>query len=250
MPLNFLIPSYGRKVLRRAFRTAKQTLPKPITHVETQEHVAALTFDDGPDPEYTPRLLDILKRHRAKGTFFMIGEAAAKYPEIVRRAVSEGHALGNHSWNHPQLSLIGSKARRKQILACEQVLAPYGHKLFRPPYGQQSIGIFLDARILGYKVVFWSVDVGDWWDSDPSRMARLLLNRLHPGCIIVLHDRLFRDPSAEPSLTREPNNDRLPMLQALDEFLGLDSQYYHFITIPELLRLNTSAWKSALARQV
>ena len=69
MPLNFLIPSYGRKVLRQGIQTAKQTLPKPITHVETQEHVAALTFDDGPDPKYTPRLLDILKTTPGQGNF-------------------------------------------------------------------------------------------------------------------------------------------------------------------------------------
>src|SRR6478735_7834989 len=79
-----------------------------ITHVDTTEAVVALTFDDGPHPQWTPRLLDLLDRHGAKATFFMVGEMAMRHPDLVDRVISAGHAIGNHSWNHPSFPAVTS----------------------------------------------------------------------------------------------------------------------------------------------
>ncbi|MGH8754891.1 MAG: polysaccharide deacetylase family protein [Burkholderiales bacterium] len=120
-----------------------------ITHVSTSDAVAALTFDDGPHPEFTRRLLDILDRYQARATFFIVGRSAQRYPELVKRIAQAGHALGNHSWDHPSFPYISRRERRLQIRACAKAIHPYGLKLFRPPYGNQSIASRLDALCIG-----------------------------------------------------------------------------------------------------
>jgi peptidoglycan/xylan/chitin deacetylase (PgdA/CDA1 family) len=198
------------------------------------EPVAALTFDDGPDPEYTPRLLDILAEYEVHATFFMLGKAAERHPKLVKMVAEAGHAIGNHSWDHPSFTAISGKQRRKQIRACEQAVAPYGQRMFRPPWGNQSLASRLDALYLGYEVVAWGVEVGDWWNEDSQRMTDLLMNRIRPGAIILLHDAIFSVPAVNAG-TR-PQVDREPMLRALTRFLDGLAQTYQFVTIPEMFR--------------
>jgi peptidoglycan/xylan/chitin deacetylase (PgdA/CDA1 family) len=209
-----------------------------ITHVSTQSQAAALTFDDGPHPEFTPRLLDILERYQAHATFFMLGEAAQRYPDLVKRVAQAGHAIGNHSWDHSSFPFISRRERLEQIQACQQAIAPYGQRLFRPPYGEQNVVSRFDPLCLGYKVIGWNVQVGDWWDDDADRMADLLVRRLRPGSIIVLHDALRQHSSADrrPMVTRMPYVDREPMLKALTLFLEQTADRFRFVTVPELLR--------------
>jgi len=209
-----------------------------VTHVATPSLVAALTFDDGPHPEFTPRLLDILESHQVRGTFFMLGEYAQQYPELVRRVAQGGHAIGNHSWDHASFPFISRRERQEQIKACQQALTPHGQLLFRPPYGEQNIVSYLDPRWLGYKVIGWNVEVGDWWDQDAHRMTDLLVKRLKPGSIIILHDALRQHPSAKrrPLVTREPHVDREAMLEAVNRFLGQTANRYRFVTIPQLMQ--------------
>jgi peptidoglycan/xylan/chitin deacetylase (PgdA/CDA1 family) len=226
------------KLPRKAFSTAVWPAVATITHVSTRAPVAALTFDDGPHREFTPRLLDILEKHRARATFFMVGEAAQQHPELVRRVALSGHTIGNHSWDHASFPLISRRERQAQIRACERAIAPHGQRFFRPPYGQQNMMSRLDALWLGYKVIAWNLDVGDWWDDDAGRMADLLETRVRPGSIILLHDAL-RDhphPARRPMVTRKPHVDREAMLKAITLFLERVSHRLHFITIPELLR--------------
>lgn len=208
-----------------------------LSHVVTQVPAAALTFDDGPHPQYTPVVLDILERHQARGTFFLVGEAAQKYPELVRRIGEAGHALGGHSWNHSSFPHLTSRERRKQMRACQEVLVPYGQRLFRPPYGEQSIASRLDALWLGYEVVGWSLDVGDWYETDSSLMASRLVKCIKPGCVVLLHDALFDGgkPHLGPKHEQEACVDRTPMLRALN--LALDHLHHQirFVTVPELL---------------
>ena len=99
----------------------------------------ALTFDDGPDPEHTPRLLEVLARHGAKATFFMVGARAARHPELVARVAAEGHEIGNHGWDHPSLPALPSAAVAGQLERTRAVLAPHGQALMRPPYGHQDL---------------------------------------------------------------------------------------------------------------
>jgi len=201
-----------------------------ITSVITAARVAALTFDDGPHPEYTPLLLEILQRYRALATFFMVGEAAQRQPELVRQVAQAGHAIGNHSWDHPSFPSLGRQERQKQIRACEQVLAPYGKRLFRPPYGHENPGSHRDVVSLHYEVVNWSLDAEDWEEHDPAWMAYVLTRGVRPGSIVLLHDAICGSQQPVPQYNREP------MLAALTLFLEKLGGRFSFVTIPELLR--------------
>jgi peptidoglycan-N-acetylglucosamine deacetylase len=220
---------YSLRVIRGLFSIATRDVIGTISHVHTRESVAALTFDDGPDPEYTPQLLTILERYGAQATFFMIGKAAQAHPELVRRVAQAGHAIGNHSWDHPSFPLISGRERRAQIRGCARALAPYGSWLFRPPYGEQNIASRIDALLLGYKVVMFDSWSDDWCGGDPDTIARQLERRMHPGSVIALHDGLS-DALDESYFNREP------MLKAIEIFLDRLGGRVRFVTIPELLR--------------
>jgi peptidoglycan/xylan/chitin deacetylase (PgdA/CDA1 family) len=194
----------------------------------TNEFVAALTFDDGPDPEFTPRLLDVLKQYRAKATFFMLGKAAERYPEVVRRAALEEHAIANHSWDHPSFPLIGRRARINQIVRCSEVLAPFEQRLFRPPYGHQTVTSKIDAAWLGYTVIGWNLVSQDWLDHDADWLADRVLKRIEPGSIINFHDALVH-------YIDERYIDRSPTVRGVELILQRLEDQYRFVTVPELL---------------
>jgi peptidoglycan-N-acetylglucosamine deacetylase len=200
-----------------------------VTHVLTEDHAVALTFDDGPHPEYTPRLLEILERHGARGTFFCLGKFAREHPEVVQRAAQAGHAIGNHTYDHPALPLISGRERKAQLAACERALAPYGMRLFRPPFGYLSWALRFDLWRFGYEVVGWSVSAKDWLDHDAAFLADQLRRRIRPGSIILLHDRILTAP--DPGYFN-----REPVLEALDGVLSELSGKYKFVTVPELMR--------------
>lgn len=154
----------GYRSCRKGILFLRSQLLGTITHVSTPERIAALTFDDGPHPEFTPRLLALLEKYQARGTFFMVGEMASHYPKLVRRIADAGHAIGNHSWDHPSFPAISSRERVRQIRACEEVIGSDGQKLFRPPFGNQTFRTRFDALRLGYRVVAWNVVGSDWKD--------------------------------------------------------------------------------------
>jgi peptidoglycan-N-acetylglucosamine deacetylase len=216
-------------VFRRVLNERIRKSVGAITHVSTDERIAALTFDDGPHPVYTPRLLDVLDRFQARATFFMVGEAAHAHPDLVR-TVASTHAIGNHSWDHPVFSEITGRDRRRQLRLCADAIAPYGRKLFRPPYGEQSGGSRLDAWLLGYRSVGWNVHAEDWLPREPDWMAERLLRHTGPGSIVLLHDAIFR--SRQPI----PQYDRGPMIEAVEMFLERLGGRLRLVTVPELLR--------------
>jgi peptidoglycan/xylan/chitin deacetylase (PgdA/CDA1 family) len=205
-----------------------------ITHVETKEPVAALTFDDGPHPVYTPRVLSILEKHGASATFFMLGEAAKRYPEIVKMVARSGHVIGNHGWDHTNLVRIRSRLQRlNQLWSCARTTAPYCTRLFRPPYGSHNSKIRLDALILGYKVILWNVSAQDWIPQGSEEIAQKMIDRVTPGSIVLLHDAIYRShlPASETQTEREP------MLDGLDKALAVLKRQIRFVTVPELLRV-------------
>lgn len=206
--------------------------PRVITNVETYNSVAALTFDDGPHPVYTPRVISILEKHKARATFFMVGEAASRYPEIVEMVAKSGHVIGNHTWNHHNLTSIQSQFRRlKQMWTCAKAMSPYCRRLFRPPYGAHNSQILLDALIFRYKVILWNVSAQDWIPQGSEEIAQKMIDRITPGSIFLLHDAIYH------SKTPETQWDRGPMLVGLDKALTVLNQKVRFVTVPELLQI-------------
>lgn len=218
-----------QRLRRQALRAASQYLLGTITHVSTAEPVAALTFDDGPDPLSTPPLLELLARHGAKATFFMLGIHARRHPELVRLIAEAGHTVANHSFDHPRLPSLCRRDRIRQLKACEAAIAPFGQKLFRPPRGLQSVGSRIDALLLGYRVVTWNVIIQDWEVRSSDWIAERLDNDVKPGSIVLLHDVLYEADRPEAV-------DRTPTLAGLDMFLTRNRQRLSFVTVPELLR--------------
>jgi peptidoglycan/xylan/chitin deacetylase (PgdA/CDA1 family) len=185
--------------------------------ISTERSIAALTFDDGPHPLVTPQILDVLAKHEARATFFMLGKAAAAHPSLVKQVADAGHVVGNHSWDHSSFPELTKSQRRRQLQACTTALGPHGQKLFRPPYGDQNIRSALQARWLGYEVIMWTLDARDWACRDAVQIAERLRNHVKPGGIFLLHD------------------DQSQTVQALDLFLQTCNGY-RFLTLSELFQ--------------
>jgi len=192
-----------------------------LVRVNTDKKVAAITFDDGPDPVWTPKILDALDEFNAKATFFVIGRRASKYPEIVKRAYNSGHAIANHTWDHPCLSILPRKERIEQIENRKNTIAGYYSNLFRPPFGCQNLRSRLDTYLCGYSVVAWDIHATDWEARLADEIALDLNTKLRPGTIILLHD-------AQDGKSREE------MAKGLTSFLRSNSDY-KFVTVPDLL---------------
>ena len=160
----------------------------------------ALTFDDGPDPVYTPKLLDLLQEKGVKATFFVIGKRAEQYPEIVRRAWTEGHLVGNHTWSHNALfCFLMPRRLRFEIERCtESVYRSCGFRprLFRSPVGLRHplLAPYLDHADLEY--LSWSIRTLDTFITDSSLLAKRILSKAASGDIILLHDHLPRGTDA------------------------------------------------------
>lgn len=154
----------------------------------------ALTFDDGPDPVYTPKLLDLLREKDVKATFFVVGKRADQYPEIVRRAWAEGHLVGNHTWSHyPLFCFLMPRRLRAEIERCtESVRRSCGSRprFFRSPVGLRHPLLAPYLENAGLEYISWSIRTLDTFTTDSSVLARRILNKTASGDIILLHDHL------------------------------------------------------------
>jgi peptidoglycan/xylan/chitin deacetylase (PgdA/CDA1 family) len=218
-----------------------RSLIGPVTHFATDKPEVALTFDDGPHPQYTPQLLAILEEHGVRATFFMVGRQAAQHPELVRRVAEAGHSVANHSWDHPSFTTITGPQRRKQIRACGDAIAPYGEPFFRPPFGRSNIMSLLDVFFLRHEVIGWNLDVRDWVEQNPDLMAALLTTRCCPGSIILLHDAVT--PDGDGDAREKTHHCREAMLRALSLFLERKGREFRFVTIPEIFRLGRPVYR-------
>jgi peptidoglycan/xylan/chitin deacetylase (PgdA/CDA1 family) len=184
----------------------------------------AITFDDGPNPELTPRLLDMLKERGIKATFFVVGKNVEEYPGIVTRMALDGHEVANHSWSHPTLTKLGVESFRKQIENTNQAIAKATGKrpvLMRPPYGATSVN--LNKRLneqFGLKVILWSVDPLDWKYRNSNRVYNSITQNTRPGAIILAHDIHATTVAAMPA--------------TLDALLA---KGYKFFTVSELIAM-------------
>lgn len=217
-------------MLPHKLNSIKRRFLGTITHVVTKEPIVSLTFDDGPHPDYTLRLIDILAKYRARATFFMVGQAAERNRDIVRQVAQGGHSIGNHTWGHVAIPSLSRGERRTQIKSCQKAVFPYGQKLFRPPWGYQSMASRIDALLLGYHVVAWNVVAEDWRNHTAEVMCQKLEKGIRPGSIVLLHDAIFRSVMADPQHNRES------LLRTVDMLLDRLADRFQFITVPELLK--------------
>jgi len=167
----------------------------------------ALTFDDGPDPSITPRLLDVLEAAGAKAAFFMQGSNVEKHPALVREIHARGHELGNHGWSHRRPADIGAEAymdeaRRTQALL-EQHVGARLFPLFRPPYGTMTLRTFLGLAREGFRFIHWSVDSGDSFIREPDGLAAHFGSlAVRAGDILLFHDDQAQTLEAMPAMLR------------------------------------------------
>jgi len=151
----------------------------------------ALTFDDGPNPYYTPQILAILQHYRVKATFFCIGQQVARYPNLVRQEYSDGNLVGNHSWSHPNLALLSDNEIETQInLTSNAIQQATGVRptFFRPPYGVVNTKVLAQANLLGLTTIIWSDEARDWATPGTSVIVSRILRLAGDGAIILMHD--------------------------------------------------------------
>ena len=196
----------------------------------TDQKRVALTFDDGPDPRFSNDVLDVLKQYNVPATFFVLGSKAVANPEIVKRMQNEGHVIGNHTYAHPNLveeSDLGTLER--EVTRTEDALNDiigYRTKLFRPPYGFLYNELVEKLGEMNYYVIAWSVDSLDWQEDPPEVIASKVVDNIHPGAIILMHDGA------------ELDEDRTNTIKSLHQIIPkLQEQGYEFVTVPELLNI-------------
>ncbi len=222
-----------------------QLFGKTVVSGPKNEPVVALTFDDGPNPPYTERILDVLRRERVHATFFVVGRAVEAYPHTVRRIAGEGHALGNHSWDHAHLLGRSAAFVHAELARTDDALARVANvrpRLMRPPFGQRDFSLMAQAKRDGYTVVMWSDRLPDDWEQPgDATIASRVVSRVHDGSIIVLHDGNRGQLCARAKLPPR-TCDRTQEIAATAEIIEtLRTQGYRFVTIPQLLAENARA---------
>lgn len=213
-----------------------------IRHAARAGNAVALTFDDGPDPVMTPQVLDALAAAGAHATFFVIGHKLAAEPALGQRIVTEGHALGNHSWRHSRWqNFFTTRAHLAEIDQCEAAIAAVGRTrrqpLYRPPVGLKSGELARAAWQRGAAIVAWSLHARDTRGADARAIARRVLTRVRPGDIVLLHDGHDL-----------PGRRRPHCAEAVRLILqGLEGKGLRCVTVPELLAGSAYAPQAAPA---
>jgi len=189
-----------------------------------REKVIALTFDDGPSPDITPSVLKTLARYKAKATFFVMGQWVQEYPALARQTAEAGHAIESHSFSHPTEDISLPHATRELERAASMIEQICGSRprLFRPPYGALHWNMSKVAARQGYCVVKWTLCGSDGAKENAADIVRNVTTTARPGDIVLLHD----------------GHDHEETTRALPEIMRrLSAQGYHFVTVPQLLRL-------------
>lgn len=205
-----------------------------IHWIGSREHRrVALTFDDGPDPSFTPKVLAILNDHRVKATFFMLGVNGLGRPELASQVIAAGHAAENHGWNHAVMTHLSDKQVAKQISDTDEVLRSLGAtpKYFRPPYGRIKQSQFAVVQRLGYDTVFWNQSLEGAIIKHDKRGAKEIVSRTKSGEVILAHDggNVF-DTANRAIVSRARTVRELPEL-----LTGLTHRGFEFTTLDQLL---------------
>ena len=205
-------------IIQSSYLTEKDEELYKKAQAEKNKKVVALTFDDGPDGNTTPQALDILAKYKIKATFFVQGKNIAGNESILKRMQSEGHEVGNHSWNHPILTKLSLEDAKKQLTDTEDAITKVlgkSSKLMRPPYGAISDDI---RNSLDLSFIMWDVDSLDWKSKNEAAILTEIQHQTSDGAIILMHD------------IHQPSVNSLPkVIEYLQE------QGYSFVTVSELL---------------
>ncbi|MFK2827005.1 polysaccharide deacetylase family protein [Bacillus sp. B190/17] len=224
-----LISYFSTSVWTQAHTSSRDKFEKSghvVWEVNAQTKLVAITFDDGPDPRYTPQILDILAKHNAKATFFVTGKNADKFPHILKRTVKENHAVGNHTYNHIYDKSTNSKKLKTELDLTAQTIKNITGKetsLFRPVGDVYNDSVIRNAVQKNYLVVMWSwhQDPKDWLRPSANKISSHVTKNVKSGDIILLHDA---------------GGNRTQTVEALDTILTyLDKNGYKCVTIPELI---------------
>jgi peptidoglycan/xylan/chitin deacetylase (PgdA/CDA1 family) len=205
-----------------------------VTHGPRAGNHVAITFDDGPDSETTPHVLDVLAQYGAKATFFVIGRSLAAQPALAQRILAEGHELGNHSWRHSRWqNFFSQAAHRREMERATQAITDAGQTgtrpLYRPPLGLKSPPLARAAHQLGLTLVAWSLHSHDTRRTDPARIAQDVLRKVRAGDIILMHDG-----HDLPGHHRSSCAKALPMI-----LQGLEKRGMVCVTVSELLQMRS-----------
>jgi peptidoglycan/xylan/chitin deacetylase (PgdA/CDA1 family) len=195
-----------RQAARRSLAAA---LPRRVflTHGPRGSGEVCLTFDDGPHPEYTPRLLDVLGELGVPATFFIIGQEAERYPDLVRRMAAEGHAVGNHSQTHPARGTIGPREAAQEVARCTRTVAEIlgrPPRLYRPPHGKVTVRDLWRLWRGGMSVVLWNVDPRDYSRRNATEVTDWFAGQtITAGDVVLFHDTHPHAVEVLPKLVRD-----------------------------------------------
>jgi len=162
-------------------------VPRPVTPDDDGD-VVYLTFDDGPHPEYTPQMLDVLARHGARATFFVVGSLAQAYPDIIQRIAAEGHTIANHTWRHEDLAGLSRPAFDETISRTQMVLGDLATPCLRPPYGSVDAYTREWASDHGLSLMMWDTSPSDWLRPPAEEIADYIVQWARPGVVLLMHD--------------------------------------------------------------
>jgi peptidoglycan-N-acetylglucosamine deacetylase len=230
-----MLTSWQQEANNRGFASAAPASFQGATIKEVrlnqEKKVIALTFDDGPWPETTAQVLDILKKNNIKATFFVVGRNVQNHPHLVRRLIAEGHAIGNHTWHH-WYHVMNPEAAAYEIKNTTEIIyqtVGVRTNLFRPPGGIMHNGVVDFARNNNYAIIMWSSDSLDYSRPSVPNLINNVFRNARPGGIVLLHDG---------------GGNRSQTVQSLPEIINrFRQQGYSFVTIPELLAMKEKEQK-------
>jgi peptidoglycan/xylan/chitin deacetylase (PgdA/CDA1 family) len=188
-----LVVGLGTAAIGKSHEPAGRAVaaPPPSPPPAAAPKYVVLTFDDGPDPRYTPKILDILDRYGAKATFFVIGTEAKRHPELTRTLTVRGHSVQNHTWSHADLSKLSWGAFQRQVKDTDAQIRADGGKVpgcLRPPYGTRNALLDRRAAALGKRLVLWDVDSRDWTRPGAAAIEQRVATKVRDGSVILFHD--------------------------------------------------------------
>ncbi len=210
IPLNKLTGVISNHYLPKKFKYGKPKSPKKVV---------ALTFDDGPSPTLTPKLLKTLQKYHVHATFFEVGSSVSRWPSVSRQVIKDGNVIGNHSWNHPQLTTLSNSGVESQISRTDAAIYKATKTLpeyVRPPYGSINSRV---GKVYDRPSVMWSVDSRDWAYLNTQKTINHVLDTTYNGSIILMHDIHPTSVAAVPTIIKT-----------------LKKRGYTFVTLPELIQ--------------